>query len=128
VAKLGGAPSFEIPIRQAQTLLWAARHGMPVVNGYGAFEPPYISMLHRATRNHWIRGDPGDVDHTKPVRVLREHFPDVRYVIIPARRRHGLEHLVEALDQSQTFVFVTEGDDGDRVYEIRHPGVPVPRP
>lgn len=128
VARLGGAPSFELPVRQGEALLWAARHGMPVANGYGAFEPPYTSMLHRTTRNHWMTGDPGDVDASKPTQVLRQHFADMRYLIVPTRRRHHLEQLVAALDASRTFVFVEEGEDGDRVYEIRHPGLPVPRP
>ncbi len=109
--------ALDVPVLDADTLLWAARHGRPVVNGAGAFTPLYTATLHRQVRNHWLRRTPTDVDASKPAEFLRRAF-DARYVILPTGRRHGLWALAFAFDRSRGFRLVAEVEDGDRIYEV----------
>jgi hypothetical protein len=115
--RLPKGPALDLPVLDEDTLLWAARHGLPVVNGLGAFTPPETATLDRQVRRHWLADAPDDLDTSRPA-VLLEGF-GVRYVIVPRGRRHGLRTLAAAFDRSQSFAFVTEAADGDRIYERR---------
>lgn len=112
------APVLEVAPTNPDLLVWAARTGYPFVNGLAAFGPPYNLALQRQVRNHWRRGDPGDVDASRPLRLLRERFPDTRYVVVRAGAFPTLGRLVPAMDAARTFVLVHVAEDGDRLYEI----------
>lgn len=109
--------ALDLPVLEAETLLFAARHGRPVVNGAGAFAPLDTATLDREVRHHWLRKPPTDVDASKPARFLRETF-EARYLILPTGRRYGLWGLASAFDRSRGFRLVAEAADGDRIYEI----------
>jgi hypothetical protein len=111
---------FEVNVFSSAAVISAARHGLPVANGIGAFWPPYHGLLDLSVRNHWLRKPPRDVDHSKPTRVLLTLLPEVRYVIVPAGGPE-LERLAGALRRSRTFAFLAEFADGSSVYEIRRP-------
>jgi hypothetical protein len=113
------AAVFEVNVFSPEALIWAARHGRPVVNGFGAFTPPAHLLLHIAVENHWLSEPPEDVDRSKPARVLGARFPDVRYLIVPAGRSPELGRLAVALERSKTFALLAEFADGGRIYEIR---------
>jgi hypothetical protein len=110
-------PILDLPVLNEDTLLWAARHGLPVVNGDGAFTPPDTATLDREVRRHWLAFAPDDLDASKPAALL-ERF-HVRYVIVPRGRLHGLRALANAFDRSRAFAFVAEAPDRDRIYEAR---------
>ena len=109
--------ALDLPVLEPETLLFAARHGRPVVNGAGAFTPLYTATLDRHVRNHWLRRVPADVDPSKPAEFLRRAF-DTRYLLLPTGRRHGLWPLAFAFDRSRGFRLVAEAEDGDRIYEV----------
>ena len=109
--------ALDLPVLEPDTLLWAARHGRPVVNGTGAFTPLYTATLDRQVRNHWLRRNPEDIDASRPAEFLRRAF-DTRYVIVPTGRRRDLWDLSAAFDRSRAFRLVAEAEDGDRIYEI----------
>lgn len=119
---LGKAPGaiLEVPVFEADTLIWAARHKMPVVNGVGAFLPPETGALERQIIRHWIETTPYDVDGSRPMGYLLGRFGP-RYVIIPVGRKPNLRGLAEAFDRSGRFSFVYESEDGDRLYEATPP-------
>src|SRR6185295_19643196 len=48
-------PILEVPVFAAETLLWAARHGRPVLNGVGAFVPAQTQALERTINNYWLK-------------------------------------------------------------------------
>jgi len=110
-------PILDLPVLNEDTLLWAARHGLAVVNGDGAFTPPDTAALDREVRRHWLALAPDDLDASKPAALL-ERF-HVRYVIVPRGRLHGLRALARAFDRSRAFAFVAEAPDRDRIYEAR---------
>jgi hypothetical protein len=110
-------PILEVPVFAEESVLWAARHGRPVLNGIGAFAPAQTMVLDRYIRNHWLARVPEDVDTSRPTLYLRGRFP-VRYLIIPIGRTAGLRPLAAAFDRSSLFRFVAEAPDGDRIYEL----------
>lgn len=115
--RLPPGPILEVPPFGVESLIWAARHGRPMLNGQGsAFVPADTLRLARTIRNHWLDRVPRDVDRSKPTALLRERFP-VRYVVVPAR--YG--RLGDALDHSHTFRRAGEARDGTRVYEMARP-------
>ncbi len=107
---------LEVPVFEADTLIWAARHGMPVVNGVGAFVPPETGALERMIVNHWIERTPYEVDGSRPMGYLLDRF-DPRYIVIPLGRKPYLGGLAEAFDRSRRFSFVYESPQFDRLYE-----------
>jgi hypothetical protein len=109
--------ALDLPVLAEDTLLYASRHGRPVVNGAGAFTPLYTATLDRQVRNHWLRRPPEDVDRSKPAEFLRRAF-DTRYLILPTGRRRGLGPLALAFDRARGFRLVAEVEDGDRIYEV----------
>lgn len=124
---LPAGPLLEVPVYDPYTLLWAARHGRPVVNGANAFVPPRTALLELVMRNQWLKRVPENVDETEPTRLLLEEFA-VRYVIVPSGRRRQLRALARSFDRSKTFALVAEASDGDRIYEVRRPGATPPWP
>jgi hypothetical protein len=118
LAALPPGAALDLPVLEPETMLWAARHGLPMVNGFGAFTPLYTATLHRYVRRHWMRRPPEDVDASKPTLFLRREF-DARYVIVPIGRRPGLRALAAAFDRSRSFRLVVEVEDGDRIYEVQ---------
>jgi hypothetical protein len=114
---LPAGPILEVPVFAAESVLWAARHGRPVLNGIGAFGPAQTLVLDRYIQNHWLDRVPEDVDTSRPTPYLLGRFP-VRYVIIPVGRVAGLRPLAAAFDRSRTFRLAAEAADGDRIYEV----------
>ena len=112
-------PILEVPVFSEDTLLWAARHGRPVLNGVGAFVPRQTQALETAVRNHWLKGAPESVDDSKPTELLRE--TPVRYVILPTGRVPRMSRLAAAFERSSAFRLVAEVEDGDRIYELTRP-------
>jgi hypothetical protein len=117
LSRLPKGPILDLPVLDEDTLLWAARHGMVVANGQGAFTPARTAALDRQVRRHWLDQAPEDVDTSKPALSMQGF--GVRYVIVPQGRRRGLRTLARAFDRSQSFAFVAEAPDGDRIYEVR---------
>jgi hypothetical protein len=110
-------PVLEVPVFAEETVVWAARHGRPVVNGLGAFVPAQTLVLDRFIQGHWIETVPEDVDASRPTPYLVGRF-GVRYVILPLGRKHGFRQLAAAFDRSTVFRLVATAEDGDRIYEV----------
>lgn len=117
LATMPPGPILELPVLAEESVLWAARHGLPVLNGIGAFTPAQTLVLDRYVSNHWLAAVPEDIDTSRPTPYLLARFP-VRYVIIPIGRVAGLRPLAAAFDRSRTFRFLVEAPDGDRIYEV----------
>ena len=115
---------LEVPLFAPETVLWAARHGRPVLNGAGAFAPLQTLTLDRYIQNHWMEGVPVDADTERPTPYLVGRF-SVRYVILPMGRIRHLEDVGAAFDRSRTYHLVAVLPDGDRIYEVR-PYTPSP--
>jgi hypothetical protein len=116
VLSLPPGPILELPVFAEDTLLWAARHGRPVLNGVGAFVPRQTQALETATSNHWLRRIPESIDDSRPLELLLE--TPVRYVVVPAGRLPRLRRLAAAFDRSAAFRLAAEAEDGDRIYEL----------
>jgi hypothetical protein len=114
---LPAGPILEVPLFAEESVLWAARHGRPVLNGIGAFGPAQTLVLDRYIQNHWLARVPEDIDTSRPTPYLLGRFP-VRYVIIPAGRVPGMRPLAAAFDRSLLFRLAAEATDGDRIYEV----------
>ena len=114
---LPAGPILELPVFGEETVLWAARHGRPVLNGIGAFGPVQTMVLDRYIQNHWLERVPEDIDTSRPTPYLVGRFP-VRYVIVPVGRVAGLRPLAAAFDRSRIFRLAAEAADGDRIYEV----------
>src|SRR2546426_50192 len=83
IRALPPAPILEVPVFAPDTLVWAARHGLPVLNGQGsAFVPGGTRIVARLVENHWVRRVPPDLDSSKPALYLAAIFP-APYVIVP---------------------------------------------
>jgi len=121
-------PILEVPVFAGDSLVWAARHGHPMLNGQGsAFVPIDTLRLDRFMRRHWLRDRPIDADHNKATEFLLARFP-VRYVICPGTRMRELARLATAMNDSRTFALVAETVDGSRIYEVRRDQAPPPVP
>jgi hypothetical protein len=117
LATLPPGAILEVPLFAPEAVLWAARHGRPVLNGAGAFAPVQTIVLERYIRNHWLESVPADVDTERPTPYLLGRFP-VRYVILPTGRMAGFEPLAAAFERSRTYRLVAIASDGDRIYEV----------
>jgi len=125
--ELPPGPILEVPVFEPETLLWAARHGRPTVNGIGAFAPSETMVLERWVRNHWVRRTPADLDASAPVWLLGRTFRP-RYLIVPAGRKPALRPLAAAFESSRVFERVAELPDGDRIYELHAERLPPAGP
>jgi hypothetical protein len=122
LARMPPGPILEIPVSSEGTLLWAARHGLPVVNGDGAFAPVYHLTLQRYMKNHWLEREVPDIDASRPMPYLVQRIGP-RYLVLPVGRFRGLDHLVEPLSRSKHFRLVATASDGDLVYERTDPAI-----
>jgi hypothetical protein len=128
IRALPPAPILEVPVFAPETLVWAARHGLPVLNGQGsAFVPAGARIVSRLVENHWVRRVPEDLDASKPALYLAAVLPDL-YVIVPAVRKPEFRPLAAAFDRSRLYAFVAEAPDGDRIYALRRDRISVPAP
>jgi len=126
--KLPQGPILEIPLFADDSLVWAARHGRPMLNGQGsAFVPIDTLRLDRFIQRHWLRDKPIDADRSKATAFLLAKFP-VRYVICPGSHIGALARLATAFNESRTFALVAETRDGSRIYEVRRDQAPPPAP
>jgi hypothetical protein len=114
---------LEVPLFAPETVLWAARHGRPVLNGAGAFAPLQTLTLDRYIQNHWMARSPVDADTERPTPYLVGRF-SVRYVILPVGRIRHLEDVGAAFERSRTYHLVAVLPDGDRIYEVRKDASP----
>jgi hypothetical protein len=115
------APILEIPLYSEEALLWAARHGMPMVNGQGsAFVPLRIRSLGAMINNQWIRRSPRSIDATKPTRRLREIYERL-YLIVPSGRKPDLAPLADALRRSASFSLLAVTAERDHVFVMCGP-------
>jgi hypothetical protein len=126
IRALPPAPILEVPVFAPDTLVWAARHGLPVVNGQGsAFVPGGTRIIARLVENHWVRRVPADLDASKPALYLADVFPAL-YVIVPPVREPAFRSLAAAFDRSRLFAFVAQAPDGDRIYALRRDRINAP--
>jgi len=109
--------TLDLPVFDAKTLVWAARHGRPVANGQAAFAPLETLRLGRYLDNHWLRDPPRAIDGNKATRLVLERWP-IRYLIVPVGRRPWLAQLALACDRSAHFKLLTTAVAGDRLYEL----------
>ena len=117
IAALPPGPILEIPVLNYETMLWAARHGQPVLNGTGAFVPRPTQRLRRAIDAEWLVPQPGDIDKSTPTAMLLAL--GARYVIVPVGRWTDVKPLAAAFDRSSVFALAAVAADGDRVYVVR---------
>ncbi len=115
---------LEVPLEARETMIWAARHRRPIVNGAGGVCPKVHCLLERAIQRHWIRAareapEYLDVDASRPTALLQE-FP-VRYLIIPSGRTPELLPLRRAFLRSRLFVPLEVASDGDVLYQVTRP-------
>jgi hypothetical protein len=113
-------PVLELPVFDEDALLWAARHGRPVLNGIGAFLPRDTQALESAVENQWLGPALGDVDDSRPGELLRES--PVRYLIVPTGRTPRLARLAAALSRSPSYRLLAETEDGARIFELTRSG------
>lgn len=118
LAGLEPGPALEVPLAAPDVMLWAARHGLPMVNGDGAFLPALHGRLDHLMRRDWLRATPDDVDATAAAAIVRDELP-VRYLIVPCGRQPDTCRLAGALNRSRLFALIEETPEGDRLYEVR---------
>lgn len=116
LARLPPGAVLEVPPFAPEAMLWAARHGLPTVNGIGAFAPPQTARLQNQIRTYWLGRRPQDLDQSPPTQLLLEHF-DLRYLVVDTRRP-ALRSLARGLDRSLRYRLLFEGADGRRLYEL----------
>ncbi|MGE0452179.1 MAG: hypothetical protein AB7O37_06720 [Vicinamibacteria bacterium] len=122
--KLPPGPLLEIPLNAPDALLWAARHGLPMVNGDGAFLPGRHAILNHQINIDWLRDTPASIDDTRPMQIL-QHEIQARWIIVPCGRNPGLLRLCDAFDRSTSVRFEAAAPDGDRVYEVVRDAAPA---
>lgn len=118
LAALPAGAALEVPLAAPDVMLWAARHGLPMVNGDGAFLPALHGRLDLLMRRDWLKAAPEDVDATPAAALVRDALP-VRYLLVPCGRLPDTCRLAGALNRSRLFALIEETPDGDRLYEVR---------
>lgn len=113
--KLPPGPVLEVPPYEASTLIWAARRDFETVNGGGAFIPALTTRIETTTQNHWLTDSFQPIDESKAAGILLNETR-MRYLILPAGRRGGLDPLVERFGASQCFRLLGVYQS-DRMYE-----------
>jgi hypothetical protein len=108
--------TLEIPSEAWDPMIWAARHGRPVLNGASGLGPPEHARLQQWIQRDWLRpvgrdGVPPDVDDTRAMRQLLRMPVD--YVVVPAGREPWLRPLQDGFERSRLFTRVagTPGED-----------------
>ncbi|HEY3119598.1 MAG TPA: hypothetical protein VGL15_03175 [Vicinamibacteria bacterium] len=108
--------TLEIPSEAWDPMIWAARHGRPVLNGASGLGPPEHARLQQWIQRDWLRpvgrdGAPPAVDDTRAMRQLLRMPVD--YVVVPAGREPWLRPLQDGFERSRLFTRVagTPGED-----------------
>ena len=106
---------LEVPPYEASPLIWAARRDFETVNGGGAFIPALTTHLETTIQNHWLTDCYQPIDETKAAHFLLNETR-MRYLILPAGRRGGLDPLIQRFRECRCFreIGVYESD---RLYE-----------
>jgi len=110
---------LEVPFEESEWQWWSILHGMPIVNGLGAFDPhDQLALYQRASRD-WRQQPASDMESRPSVRFLKERFP-IRYVVVHA---DALEECRRNLDATPgSFELLHSTAAGDRVYRLRRGG------
>ena len=128
--KLPPGPVLEVPPYEATPLIWAARRGFETVNGGGAFIPPLTTRIETTTQNHWLTDSYQPIDESKATGILINETR-LRYLILPAGRRGGLDPLIQRFRECHCFREIGVYQS-DRLYEaVRDASCPAwagPRP
>jgi hypothetical protein len=127
LARFPDGAVLEVPLEARETMIWAARHRRPIVNGAGGVCPKVHCLLERSIQRHWIRAAREapeflDVDASRPTAIL-QGFP-VRYLIVPSGRTPELQPLRRAFERSRLFAPLAVASDGDVLYEVVRPRFP----
>ena len=113
--KLPAGPVLEVPPYEATPLIWAARRDFETVNGGGAFIPALTNHLETTIQNHWLTDSYQPIDETKATHFLLNETR-MRYLILPAGRRGGLEPLIQRFRECRCFKEIGVYES-DRLYE-----------
>jgi hypothetical protein len=117
---------LDIPVEAPDAMIWAARHGKPVINGRGGVAPGAHHRLEQWMRRDWLRpiedGQRPELDDTRAMRQLLR-MP-AAYVIVPSGRLPSLAPLEEGFDRSRFFERVAGAPGSDVLY--RRTSVPAP--
>ena len=128
--KLPPGPVLEVPPYEATPLIWAARRGFETVNGGGAFIPALTTRIETTTQNHWLTDSYQPIDESKATGILINETR-LRYLILPAGRRGGLDPLIQRFRECHCFREIGVYQS-DRLYEaVRDASCPAwagPRP
>ncbi len=108
-------PVLDVPPYEATPLIWAARRGFETVNGGGAFIPAITTRIETTTQNHWLTDSYQPIDDSKAAGILLNETA-MRYLILPAGRRGGLDPLIQRFRESRCFRQLGAYDT-DRLYE-----------
>ncbi len=108
---------LEVPLDERRWMWWSIQHGMPIVNGGGAFRPRRHTGLRLLIRNRWRLG--GAAQTAFSVEFLKMWFP-VRYVVLHADAPPGYGRTLSA--HPDAFQFLHQTEQGDRVYRLRRGG------
>jgi hypothetical protein len=108
-------PVLDVPPYEATPLIWAARRDFETVNGGGAFIPAITNRIETTTQNHWLTDSYQPIDESKAAGILLNETA-MRYLILPAGRRGGLDPLIQRFHESRCFRELGVYDT-DRLYE-----------
>lgn len=113
--KLPPGPVLEVPPYEGTPLIWAARRDFETVNGGGAFIPELTNHLETTIQNHWLTDSYQPIDETKATHFLLNETR-MRYLILPAGRRGGLDPLIQRFRECRCFKEIGVYES-DRLYE-----------
>jgi hypothetical protein len=100
--KLPPGPVLEVPPYESSPLIWAARRGFETLNGGGAFIPALTTRIETTTQNHWLTDSFEPIDESKAASILLNET-GMRYLILAAGRRGGLDPLIQRFRESRCF-------------------------
>ncbi len=124
VLKLPAGPVLEVPPYEASPLIWAARRDFETLNGGGAFIPELTNHLETTIQNHWLTDSYQPIDETKAAHFLLNETR-MRYLILPAGRRGGLDPLIQRFRECRCFKEIGVYES-DRLYEaVRETSCPA---
>jgi hypothetical protein len=122
--KLPAGPVLEAPPYEAAPLIWAARRDFETVNGGGAFIPAITNHLETTIQNHWLKDSYQPIDESKATHFLLNETR-MRYLILPAGRRGGLDPLIQRFREGRCFKEIGVYQS-DRLYEaVREASCPA---
>jgi hypothetical protein len=110
---------LEIPAGGWSEAEWewrAIEHGLPVVNGQGAFVPRLHRDLYRLMKHQWSGRPARDLSGTRALEYLKRYFP-IRYVVV-----HGDAWTARSIARTPSFVLEAECAPEDRIYRLVRSG------